>query len=76
LARIHVGDTVQLNCDSCKPLAATVSYISPQAEYTPPVIYSKDSRAKLMFLVEARPMAEDAVLLRPGQPLDVITGQP
>ena len=76
LARIHVGDTVQLSCDGCKPLAAQVSYISPQAEYTPPVIYSKDSRAKLMFLVEARPRVEDAVLLRPGQPLDVIPGRP
>ena len=76
LARIHIGDTVQLGCDGCKPFAAQVSYISPQAEYTPPVIYSKDSRAKLIFLVEARPRAEDAVLLRPGQPLDVKPGMP
>ena len=76
LAQIHIGDTVQMSCDGCKPLAAQVSYISPQAEYTPPVIYSKDSRAKLMFLVEARPRAEDAMLLRPGQPLDVKPGLP
>lgn len=76
LARIHIGDTVQLGCDSCKPLDAQVSYISPQAEYTPPVIYSKDSRAKLMFLVEARPRAEDAAFLHPGQPLDVKPGRP
>lgn len=76
LAQIHIGDTVQMSCDGCKPLAAQVSYISPQAEYTPPVIYSKDSRAKLMFLVEARPRAEDAMLLHPGQPLDVKPGRP
>ena len=76
LARIHIGDTLQLNCDGCKPLAARVSFISPQAEYTPPVIYSKESRAKLMFLVEARPRPEEAVLLHPGQPLDVKPSRP
>lgn len=75
LARIHIGDTVQLNCDGCKPLTARVSFISPQAEYTPPVIYSKDSRAKLMFLLEARTRPEDAVFLHPGQPLDVKPGR-
>jgi HlyD family secretion protein len=42
--------------------------VSSQAEYTPLVLYSKESRSKLMFLVEARlPGAQ----LRPGQPVDV-----
>jgi len=45
--------------------------VAPQAEFTPPVIYSKDSRAKLVFLVEARPAAADAAKLHPGQPIDV-----
>ena len=45
-----------------------MSYVSSQAEYTPPVLYSKEARAKLVFLVEARlPNAP----LRPGQPIDV-----
>jgi HlyD family secretion protein len=48
-----------------------VSFISPQAEYTPPVIYSQQERAKLVFLVEARPAPEDAAKLHPGQPLEV-----
>ena len=34
----------------------TVTFIAPQAEYTPPVIYSRENRAKLVFLVEARPV--------------------
>ena len=51
------------------PSTAKVSYISAQAEYTPPVLYSKESRAKLMFLVEARLRRLDT--LRPGQPVDV-----
>ena len=53
------------------PVAATISYISPQAEYTPPVIYSRENRGKLVFLIEARPAPADAAKLRPGQPMDV-----
>ena len=49
----------------------TVSYISPRAEYTPPVIYSRESREKLAFMVEARFDPQTAVKLHPGQPVDV-----
>lgn len=69
---VQPGDRVSLTCDGCGgPLAATVSYISRQAEFTPPVIYSRDSRAKLVFMAEARPAPQDAARLRPGQPVDV-----
>lgn len=69
---LKTGQAVTLTCDGCPaPIPATISYIAPQAEYTPPVIYSRENRAKLVFLVEARPAAADAVKLRPGQPLDV-----
>lgn len=73
LGSVRVGQELELRCDGCRePVRATITWISPQAEYTPPVIYSKDSRAKLVYLVEARPAATDAVRLKPGQPLDVI----
>lgn len=69
---LHPGDAVLLACDGCgAPIAARVSRIASQAEYTPPVIYSNAQRAKLVFLVEARPAAADAARLKPGQPLDV-----
>ncbi len=72
LAAVHHGEQVQLVCDSCPPdLIATISFISPQAEYTPPVIYSESSRAKLVYRVEARPPPEQAPLLNPGQPVAV-----
>ncbi|MDE2414079.1 MAG: HlyD family efflux transporter periplasmic adaptor subunit [Comamonadaceae bacterium] len=72
VATLAPGDTVQLACDGCgSPIAARVSRIATQAEYTPPVIYSNAQRAKLVFLVEARPAVQDAPRLRPGQPLDV-----
>ncbi|TAK81577.1 MAG: HlyD family efflux transporter periplasmic adaptor subunit [Betaproteobacteria bacterium] len=69
---IQIGRPVEIRCDGCPaPIAAQVSFVSAQAEYTPPVLYSKDSRAKLSFLVEARPQPADAAKLRPGQPIDV-----
>jgi HlyD family secretion protein len=73
LASVRVGQAVELRCDGCAaPIRAAVTWIAAQAEFTPPVIYSKDSRAKLVYLVEARPAAADAVRLKPGQPLDVV----
>jgi HlyD family secretion protein len=69
---IQAGQKVSLACDGCgNAIDATVSFIAPQAEFTPPVIYSKDNRAKLVFLVEAKPSAQDAPRLHPGQPVDV-----
>ena len=62
----------EIACDGCgAPIAAKITFISSQAEYTPPVIYSKESRSKLVFLVEARPDPKDAARLHPGQPVDV-----
>jgi len=72
LGAMKVGQGVKLACDACgAPIDAKVTFIAPQAEFTPPVIYSKDNRAKLVFLVEARPAEGDAARLHPGQPVDV-----
>ncbi|MCC7485608.1 MAG: HlyD family efflux transporter periplasmic adaptor subunit [Burkholderiales bacterium] len=71
LAALPPGRDVVVQCEGCPAIAAKVSFVSSQAEYTPPVLYSKDSRHKLMFLVEARPAPAAATGLRPGQPLDV-----
>ena len=72
LGQVKVGQPVQVSCDGCAaPIAANISFISPQAEYTAPLIYSKENRATLVFLVEARPAPADAVKLHPGQPVEV-----
>ena len=72
IGRLHTGQSVRVSCDGCgAPVAATISYISPQSEFTPPVIYSKESRAKLVFMIEATPGVADATKLKPGQPVDV-----
>jgi len=68
LSAMQIGRAIEIRCDGCQPVEAKVSYVSSQAEYTPPVLYSKESRSKLLFLVEARLPTSP---LRPGQPLDV-----
>ncbi|MGH6735313.1 MAG: HlyD family secretion protein [Methyloceanibacter sp.] len=73
-ATLHVGQTVTLTCDSCPPdLRAKISFIAREAEFTPPVIFSREQRQKLVFLVEALP-GEAAAELTAGQPVSVALG--
>ena len=74
LPTIKFGDIVDVSCDGCeKGLTAKVSFIARSAEYTPPVIYSQEERAKLVFLIEARPELPDK--FRVGQPVTVTLRQ-
>lgn len=70
LARIAIGDEVRVTCDGCaNNIVAPVTFISRNAEFTPPVIYSLEERSKLVYLVEARPAQTE--MLRVGQPVSV-----
>jgi HlyD family secretion protein len=72
LAQVKIGGTVSVKCDgAAHAFSATVNYIATQAEYTPPVIFSRETRANLVFMIEAKFSAADAADLRPGQPVDV-----
>ena len=72
LSQIKLGQTIEFTCDSChNRTAAKISYISPTAEYAPPIIYSKDSREKLIYLVRADMPKDIAQKFHPGQPIDV-----
>lgn len=72
---LALGQQVSLRCDGCgDPIPATISFIARSAEFTSPVIYSKENRASLVFLVEARPAPQQARRLHPGQPLEVRLG--
>lgn len=76
LAQFGVGTEVRIRCDGCKEeIPATVRFVSPQAEYTPPVLYNRENRNRLVYLVEARP-TEPNRALRPGQPIDVLLPEP
>ena len=72
---IKAGDAVRVALSGHPaPLAAHISYLSPQPEFTPPVLYNRDNRAKLVFMVEAV-FDADAADLHPGQPADVTLGK-
>lgn len=63
------GGRLTVTCDGCKPgLTARITRIASDAEYTPPVIYSRDTNAKLVFRVEAA-LDPDPAALSPGQPV-------
>jgi len=72
LPKVALGAPVSVTCDGCPPTTAKVSFIAAQAEYTPPVIYSREERSKLVYMVEARP--DDPAKARPGQPVNVSLG--
>lgn len=74
LSRLPLGRRLTIRCDGCPATVdATVSYSATEPEYTPPIIYSNESRSKLVFMVEARPAdSSGPVLLRPGQPVEVV----
>jgi HlyD family secretion protein len=75
IGAVQPGDRVRVIVDGrAEPLDGTVSFISPRAEYTPPVIYSQDTRSKLVFMIEAVFDREAAMALNPGQPVDVNLG--
>ncbi len=72
LPQIKIGQSVSIQCDGApRKIDATINYISTQAEYTPPVIYSRETRANLVFMIEAKISLADAADVRPGQPADV-----
>jgi HlyD family secretion protein len=72
LGTIKLGDPVHVTVDGVQgSILGTVSYISPKAEYTPPVLYSQGSRDKLVFLVEVLFEQAAAVNLHPGQPVEI-----
>ncbi|HEY0107820.1 MAG TPA: HlyD family efflux transporter periplasmic adaptor subunit [Rhizomicrobium sp.] len=69
-SRVKLGQRVAVGCDGCAAgIVATVTFIAAQEEFTPPVIFSRESRSKLVFKIEAR--APGGLKLNPGQPVDV-----
>ena len=69
-AALQPGASVAVSCTGCpEGLSASVTWFASEPQFTPPVIYSRDERQRLTFLVEAT-LAESAGLL-PGQPVTV-----
>jgi HlyD family secretion protein len=76
LAQINLGQIVTVSCDKCsQTYQAKVDYISPQAEYTPPVVYSQENNAKLIFMIRAQLLDKATTVFHPGQPLQVMLNE-
>lgn len=73
LSQFKLGDVITVSCDNCESsIKGKIIYISPQTEYTPPVIYSNEERAKLAYRIEAIPLVEKSyAALHPGQPITI-----
>jgi len=72
LTKLRTTQTVYFTCDGCAAKnKATINYISPEAEYVPPLVYSRSNYDKLVFRIKANP--EKPGLFKPGQPV-TITG--
>lgn len=72
LSSLGPGQKVSVTIDGIDgSIEGTIRFISPEAEYTPPFIYSKDSQKKLVFMVEVSFSESDARKLNPGQPVEV-----
>ena len=76
LPEISAGMKVSIHeTGSDEAIAAHVTYISPSAEYSPPELYNRDNRDKLLYMIEATP-EDNPERIHPGQPVDVTVGKP
>jgi HlyD family secretion protein len=69
---LKAGDLVRVNINGTAPRDARINYLSPQPEYTPPILYNRENRSKLVFMVEGVFDGAAALDLHPGQPVDVM----
>jgi HlyD family secretion protein len=70
VSRYRPGRTVRFSCDGCASgLAARIGFVSPDPEFTPPIIFSRDSQARMVFMVEAYPA--NPAKLNPGLPVEI-----
>jgi HlyD family secretion protein len=67
-AGFAIGNVLALSCDGCPAgLEATLSRLASDPQFTPPIIYSREERQRLVFRAEAK--VADGVGLLPGQPV-------
>ena len=71
ISSIKIGQKVKGFLDEkSKPFMMTIDFISDRTEFTPPIIYTRDLRGSLVYMIEAS-LDQPFELLKAGQPLDV-----
>lgn len=69
--QFKLGERLDLSCDGCGPgITATLSYMASNPQHTPPIIYSRDERGRLVFMAEAQVSGASNML--PGQPITLV----
>lgn len=67
---LKVGQPITFDCEGCaKNNQAVINYISPDAEYLPPLVYSRENYSKLVFRIKAS--IPHSTQFKPGQPVVV-----
>ena len=69
-AALAMGEAVTVTCDGCAAMSAHVIHIASEPQTTPPVIYSREERSRLVYLAKAR--LDTSGTLQPGQPVTVL----
>lgn len=73
LSSLKLGQEIKILTDGAhEAITGKISYISPNAEYTPPVIYARESRQDLVYKIEAEFSEDVAKQLHPGQPIEIL----
>ncbi len=68
----NVGVIVRVDCDGCSGgFKAKIASVASESEFTPPVIFSREERHRLVFMAKAIPLEKRKDHLLPGQPVTV-----
>jgi HlyD family secretion protein len=77
MGRVKVGQRARVTMDTWpgRPFEGTVSFISPEAEFTPKNVQTEKERIKLVYRIKIT-MANPRMELKPGMPADavIVTG--
>ncbi|MEI6056838.1 MAG: HlyD family efflux transporter periplasmic adaptor subunit [Lentisphaerota bacterium] len=73
IKKIKLGENVKVyfSEESKEFIPAQINYISPNVQYTDPLIYSLKHNDKLIYMVEAKFAPEDKLSLHPGEVVSV-----
>ena len=76
LPHIHYGEEVKIRVDGlARELAGKVSWVSPQAEFTPKPILTPETRTSLVYAVKVTVTNPQGVL-KDGMPVEVVLPSP
>jgi HlyD family secretion protein len=73
VGRVRLGDAAEIRIDAFpdRPFTGKITYISPEAEFTPKNVQTKEDRVKLVFGVRVE-IENKGGLLKPGLPADAV----